>query len=159
MNPSTITLANIYVQRQGGTGNWNNPINLNSDPRASISYNPLTDTATLNYTLLPQTEMPSDDYRIVVKSGVNGVTDLVGNELDGTFSGSFPSGDGQPGGDFIQDLGYQQLQAPVVTTFQMTAATDTGIAGDQNTKLSQPQFVGQVYATFPGTVANLRVLR
>ena len=32
----------------------------------------------------------------------------------------------------------------------MTAATDTGIAGDQNTKLTQPQFIGQVYSTLPG---------
>ena len=157
MNPSTITLANVYVQRQGGTGNWNNPINLNSDPRAKISYDPLTFTATLDYSLLPQTEMPTDDYRIVVKSGPTGVTDLVGNELDGEFSGTFPSGDGVAGGDFVEDLGLQVLQAPVLTTFQMTPATDTGIAGDQNTKLSQPQFIGQVYAAFPGTVANLKI--
>ena len=113
MNPSTITLANIFVQRQGDTGNWNNPINLNSDPRAKISYNPLTYTATLDYSLLPQTAMPTDNYAIVVKSGPTGVTDLVGNQLDGDFSGTFPSGDGQAGGDFIQNLGLQVLQAPI----------------------------------------------
>ena len=39
----------------------------------------------------------------------------------------------------------------------MTPATDTGIAGDQNTNLSQPQFIGQVFNSFPGTVANLSV--
>jgi hypothetical protein len=157
MNPATITLANVFVQRQGGTGNWNNPIDLNSDPRTKLTYNPLTNTATLDYSQLPQTAMPTDDYRIVVKSGPNGVTDLVGNELDGDFSGTFPSGNGQPGGDFVEDLGLRVLQAPVLTTFQMTPATDTGIAGDQNTKLSQPQFIGQVFANFPGTVANLNV--
>ena len=45
----------------------------------------------------------------------------------------------------------------MITTFQMTAATDTGIPGDQNTKVTQPVFIGQVYSRFPGTVANLQV--
>ena len=53
--------------------------------------------------------------------------------------------------------GTRSLQAPVITTFQMTPATDTGIAGDQNTNITQPQFIGQVYNSFPGTVANLSV--
>ena len=81
----------------------------------------------------------------------------MGNELDGAFSGTFPSGNGTPGTNFFEDLGLKTLVAPVLTTFQMTAATDTGIAGDQNTNLSQPQFIGQVYNSFPGTVANLSV--
>ena len=63
-----------------------------------------------------------------------------------------------PGSTFIQDLGPQTLQAPVVTTFQMTAQTDTGIPGDQNTRMTQPVFIGQVFSSFPGTVANLQVL-
>ena len=85
--------------------------------------------------------MPTDQYRIMVKSGPAGVTDLVGNQLDGEFDrpGVFPSGDSKAGGDFIQDLGLQVLGAPIVTSFQMTAATDTGIAGDQNTKLTRPR--------------------
>src|SRR5271157_1579314 len=157
MNPSTITLANVYVERQGGTGNWLTPINLNNYPGVTIAYNPLTNTATLDYSGLPQTEMPTDDYAIVVKSGPTGVTDLVGNELDGEFSGSFPSGNGVAGGNFFEELGVKVLLAPVFTTFQMTPATDTGIAGDQNTNKLQPQFIGQVYNSFPGTVANLPV--
>ena len=157
MNPSTITLGNVYVERQGNTGNWNTPIDLNNFPGATISYNTTTDTATLNYSALPQTAMPSDEYAIVVKSGPTGVTDLVGNELDGAFNGSFPSGNGNPGSGFFEDLGYKVLQAPVITVFQMTPATDSGIAGDQNTNITQPQFIGQVYNSFPGTVANLSV--
>ena len=39
----------------------------------------------------------------------------------------------------------------------MTTQTDTGIPGDNNTNTSQPQFIGQVYNGFPGTVANLQV--
>ncbi len=164
IDPGTITLANFYVQRAGGVPFVNPPTpttntNLNSDPRARISsaLNSAGQTVvTLDYSGLPQTEMPSDDYRIIINSAA--VTDLVGNELDGAFSGSFPSGDGVPGSIFIQDLGPQTLQAPVLTTFQMTAQTDTGIPGDQNTRLTQPVFIGQVFSSFPGTVANLQVL-
>ena len=39
----------------------------------------------------------------------------------------------------------------------MTPQTDSGIAGDQNTKNTAPTFVGQVYNAFPGTVAGLQV--
>ena len=39
----------------------------------------------------------------------------------------------------------------------MTPQTDSGIAGDQNTKSTTPTFVGQVYNAFPGTVAGLQV--
>ena len=157
MNPATITLANVTVVRQDNKGNWGSLINLNDYPGVTISYNALTNTATLNYSALPQIDMPSDDYAIVVQSGTGGVTDLVGNELDGAFSGSFPSGNGTPGTQFFEDLGYKTLLAPVLTLFQMTPATDTGIPGDQNTNLSQPQFIGQVFNSFPGTVSNLSV--
>ncbi len=38
-----------------------------------------------------------------------------------------------------------------------TATNDTGIVGDQNTNISEPSFIGQVYVPFPGTLANLSV--
>ncbi len=170
IDPSTATLSNIFVIRQGTAATWpptaanlSSYINLNSDPRTTISYNTTTNTVTLNYSALPQTELPSDNYAIVVLSptakGATGVTDIVGNPLDGNFTGTFPSGaNGEPA-DFIQNLGFEQLQAPVITTFVLTptATNDTGIIGDQNTSVTEPNFVGQVYSTFPGTVANLSV--
>jgi hypothetical protein len=33
-----------------------------------------------------------------------GIRDLVGNALDGEFRGTFPSGNGQAGGDFVSVL-------------------------------------------------------
>ncbi len=63
---------------------------------------------TLNYDGLPQTEMPSDNYAIVVLSkngAARGVTDLVGNSLDGNFTGAFPSGANGLAEDFVQNLG------------------------------------------------------
>lgn len=164
MNPNTITKSTVYVLRAGGVNvPWGDPrnINLNSDPRSVVTYDPVTNTATLDYSALPQTLLPTDRYAIVVVSpqspGAAGVTDLAGNPLDGDFSGTFPSGNGTAGGNFFEDLSTQTLKAPVVTLFQMTAQTDTGIAGDSNTRTSQPSFIGQVYNSFPGTVANLEV--
>ncbi len=168
IDPSTVTLNNIFVVRKGGATAWpptpadlSSYIDLNNDPRASISYNALTDTVTLDYSNLPQSELPSDNYAIVVLSNTStgGVTDLVGNALDGYYTNAFPTTAFQGGPyDFIQNLGYEALQAPQITTFTMTAATDTGISGDQNTNDSQPSFIGQVYVPFPGSVAGDQVL-
>ena len=167
MNPATINKANVYVLRAGGPSvPWGDPrnVNLNSDPRSVLTYDPISNTATLDYSLLPQTLMPTDRYAIFVISpnpnvpGSPGATDLVGNPLDGNFTGSFPSGDNTAGGNFIQDLGLQTLSAPTLTSFQIIPGSDTGIPGDQNTRVSQPTFVGQVFSAFPGTVANLEVL-
>ena len=63
IDPATVTLQNFFVLRQGSAAAWpptaatlSNYINLNSDPRTTISYNPTTFTVTLNYSALPQTE-------------------------------------------------------------------------------------------------------
>ncbi len=171
LDPATVTLQNFEVLRQGPVAAWpptpttlSNYINLNTDPRTTISYNPTTFTVTLNYSALPQTELPSDKYAIVVLSPTgtsSGVTDLVGNPLFGLYTGRFPTGVGETTPqDFIQNIGPQTLAAPIITTFVMTptANNDTGIVGDQNTMITNPTFIGQVFASFPGTVANLQVL-
>ncbi len=177
LDPATVNLQDIFVIRKGtsttwppSNGNYSSYIDLNNDPRATISYtigtNPSTGaptyTVTLNYDGLPQTEMPTDQYAIVVLSshGSNpGVTDLVGNPIDGNFTGVFPSGANGLAQDFVQNLGLEALSPPSITTFELTPTptNDTGIVGDQNTNVSQPTFIGQVYVPFPGTVANLQV--
>lgn len=87
------------------------------------------------------------------------MTDLVGNSLDGYYTGTFPTGafNGGPY-DFIQNLGFEALQVPTITTFVMNPASDTGLPNDQNTNQSQPQFIGQIYVPFPGSVAGDPIL-
>jgi uncharacterized repeat protein (TIGR01451 family) len=164
LDPSTVNLNNIFVLRQGSAAAWppttsnlSSYVDLNSDPRALISYDPSTSTVTLNYSNLSQTEMPSDSYAIVVlsqNSAGPGVTDTAGDSLDGLFNGSFPSGqNGQPA-TFIQDLGFNQLTAPQITTFSMAPSSDLGIPNDQITGISQPVFVGQLSAAFPGSISG-----
>ncbi len=59
---------------------------------------------------------------------------------------------------FTQYFGTQYLSAPVVTSFQITDASDSGAKDDGSTNVSQPVFIGQVRASFPGSVSNVQVL-
>ncbi|WP_165073598.1 hypothetical protein [Paludisphaera rhizosphaerae] len=155
MDATTITKNTILVARQNGTGTWS--VVPSQDPRVTLTYNASTKTATLDFSAMPQTSLPSDRYAIIVISGANGVLDVVGNQLDGNFSGAFPSGDGVAGGNFLQDLGTLLVQAPVITSFSLSSSStnDTGIPSDSNTRQTKPTFIGQVYASFPNTVSNL----
>ena len=81
-----------------------------------------------------------------------------GNKLDGKFNGVFPRATTRrsrapatPFTDrnFVEFLGFQTLTAPVVTSLQLTPATDTGIQGDENTNVNRPVFVGQVADELP----------
>src|SRR5262249_13777516 len=86
---------------------------------ASSAFNPAGTVLTLTYASLPE-----DNYTLTLLSGTSGgsnFTDASGNALDGEFSGSFPSGNGSPGGDFV-------------TTFSMdmtTAAFPTPLVAKQ----------------------------
>jgi PKD repeat protein len=50
--------------------------------------------------------LPSATYTVTVRSarGTLRIRDLAGNALDGEFAGTFPSGDGTPGGNFVARL-------------------------------------------------------
>ena len=171
MNPATITTNTVYVQRIDSNGVVTI---LNNIPQFKFSYNTTTNTVTLDYTGLNQVQLGSGTYVLVVKAGTKlpngsfdlGVTDLVGNKLNGHFTGVFPSGDPNPTDptaplpfdNFVDNFGFINVTTPVITTFNLVAASDTGIKGDGNTKFSAPTFIGQIAATFPGTVSGLTIL-
>jgi hypothetical protein len=167
MRPSSINKSTVFLTYDGPNG----PVNLNNALGAKLTYNPLTNTATLDYTGLTQTQMPNGTYTLTVLGGgiVNGqqepsVLSNVGNMLNGAFSGTFPTGvppttkNPTPHGDFHQQIGPVILQAPLVTSFQLAPGSDSGIKGDQNTNVSNPTFIGQVSNAFPGTYAGVTVL-
>lgn len=89
LDPATLTAANIVVQGSS-TGVRSGTVFF--DPLESV----LIWTADANLAI--------DSYTVTLAGGVNGITDLKGNLLDGETDGSFAfpevSGNGTPGGNF-----------------------------------------------------------
>lgn len=66
---------------------------------STFSFNAAGTVLTLGYTGLPD-----DDYTLKLFAGSSGgtnFTDVAGNALDGEFTGTFPSGNGVAGGNFV----------------------------------------------------------
>lgn len=160
INPASITQGSVYLFRaptpSSGLFDPGNVI-VSNLPGAAVTYNPATLTATINLSGLPQTSLPTGHYGIGVMAAV---TDLVGNPLNGQFSGVFPSGTNpQPalGANFIQDLGVLAVPTPTITSLVLAPYSDSGVAGDSTTNVATPSFIGQIGATFPSTNAGLQV--
>jgi len=63
-------------------------------------------------------------------SGKSSVQDIAGNHLDGEFYGSFPSGNGIPGGDFVAELsGYHNKIFAPQTIVGTANAANHGVGG------------------------------
>ena len=158
LNPATVNPFTAYIVRAGGLdGSFSSPNNriVSRLPGAVQSYNPANNTLTFDLTNVAQTDLPSDHYAIVV---TNSVTDAVGNPLNGSFSGVFPSGSNPATAtSFVQDLGNVFLQPPSFAGVGLTFATDSGTKGDQNTNNNRPGITGRILSSFPGTVAGVTV--
>jgi hypothetical protein len=74
----------------------------------SISFDAQKTRVTLNLAGI----LDVDQYRVVAASA--GLRDLSGVELDGEFSGVFPSGDGTAGGDFSYQFEVEQITPATV---------------------------------------------
>jgi len=159
MNPAAINPANLFIIRANGGNGLFNPkaIIVSSLAGATLFYNPLTNIATFDLSALPQSSLPTDRYAIVARSSI---TDVVGNRLNGSFGGVFPSGLSPSlasGTDFQQDLGVVQLGAPLITSLSLAPASDSGTPGDNNTNVTTPTLVGQVTSRFPAALGGLQV--
>ena len=160
LNPATVNQTNLYVFRTASpTSGTYDPgyVVVSNLPGAVVSYNASTRTATIDLSAVPQTSLPSGRYLI---TATNGITDTVGNPLNGQFSGVFPSGinPSSPAGTyFVQDLGVINVQPPLISSLILAPGSDTGIPGDNDTNSPTPSFIGQVTALFPNTNAGLQV--
>ncbi len=150
VNAATVTPANITLVRGSG-------LVVSNLPQARFSYNPATFTATIDLTGVPQSSLPTDTYTLRISRNV---TDLIGNPLNGSFAGVFPSGvfPSGAGSDFVQALGLVQLSPPVISNFSLAPQSDSGIGGDNDTNNQRPSLIGQVTARFPSSLAGLTVL-
>jgi hypothetical protein len=107
----------------------------------SFAFNAAGTVLTLNYANLPE-----DNYTLTLLSGATGgtnFTDQVGNALDGEFSGTFPSGDGFAGGNFVSgftlDIGTIPFPTPLTPKlplgsliYDRTVTGSIGPAGDSD---------------------------
>jgi Bacterial pre-peptidase C-terminal domain len=101
-------------------GNHRQAVGQNYVP-TSFAYNVDGTVLTLNYLALPD-----DDYTLTLTSGLlNGTnfTDLAGNNLDGEFNGTLPSGNSTADGDF--EVGFD-LDSPTQPFSVLNAANPIG---------------------------------
>lgn len=157
MRASTIDKTSVQLLLK--TGATYTPVSDRFD--ATVSYDSANNRAIIDLSNVPQQILPSGDYAIQVSDTV---TDLVGNRLDGEFSGApptgngnnFPSGNGTSGGVFFQSQHFV-LQAPIIISAGLAPASDSGIAGDQNTKSTRPTFTGRILNNFPGSLNGVTI--
>ena len=172
LDPSTVTLGNIIVlSSNGSSAAWPpNPSDLSSyyQPQCRPACEDQLQPADLHrHARLQQLASDRDavgqlcDRRALQHhAGRPGVTDLVGNPLDGYYTGSFPTGafQGRPY-DFIQNLGFEALAA--ADDHDVHDEPDVATPASPATRtptITQPLFIGQVYVPFPGSVAGDQVV-
>ena len=152
INPATMIPSALRLTRNGV------PVNL-SGMTVAPEAGDITGTRwVFDLTNVPQSELLSGTYQLTL---FDTVTDLVGNRLDGEINPNFgflPSGNGEPGGNFVRNLGNLILTAPEISFFQLEPASDSGVQGDENTNNRRPVFIGQVRSSLLGGVANLVVV-
>ena len=96
MDQATVTTSSFYVEGAGGDGTFGDGNEVVVAPTWVSGGGA---TYALDLSVAP---MADDDYRIVlVGTGGSPITDAAGSALDGEFAGTYPSGEGTAGGDFI----------------------------------------------------------
>ncbi|MER3415341.1 MAG: hypothetical protein C4297_03885 [Gemmataceae bacterium] len=106
LDPTSVTPSNVRLDSTGGDGSFANGFVTVQGTRLRLA-----DPRTVVLTL-PPGALPNDIYRIFI----DGLRDLNGVQYDGEFFGSFPSGNGSPGGAtdlrFKVDLLFNDFQNP-----------------------------------------------
>lgn len=108
---STLVDASNYLFTSKRLGGQSLPVNqVALFPGASP-----TDPVDALITLGKGAQLKGGTYTLTIRSG--GIRDVAGNALDGEFYGTFPSGNGTPGGDFVATLRsiHRKVFPPVTT--------------------------------------------
>jgi hypothetical protein len=109
VNATTVDATTFKLERSGGDGVFDNGNDVAITP-ASVTVpaaNPQSAVMSL-----AGVASANDTYRITLSgSGAAKILDLSGNALDGEYSGSFPSGNGAAGGDFVAMFTVGTVQA------------------------------------------------
>ena len=81
--------------------------------------------------------LPQDVYTLRLVGGVGGIADDGGERLDGEYLGSFPSGNGVAGGDFVINFTIEEVPV-VVDVFPADDRIDVPTASNVILTLSEP---------------------
>ena len=133
LDVSTVNSMTFLLESSGGDATFDDGNETTIDASA-ISANPTTATFDL-----AGVSLANDTYRVrLLGSGASIVMDLDANALDGEYSGTFPSGDGEEGGDFeatftldvpVSGATLDELQASVFTPSCGFTACHSGPTG------------------------------
>ena len=124
LDVSTVNAATFIVEGSGGDGTFDDG---NDNPITAASITTPTMTPTSATFDLGSTPLPDDTYRVrLLGDGASLVLDTDANALDGEFSGTFPSGNGVQGGDFVATF---VVQAPVTLDEIQAAVFDQSCSG------------------------------
>jgi len=112
---ASVDSTTFMVTRSGGDGTFDdgNDVAIVADSVTVPQLNPTT--AVFDMT---STTSVNDTYRVtLIGSGATTIQDLDANSLDGEFSGTFPSGDGTAGGDFVAEFTVEGIE-PTLESIQ-----------------------------------------
>jgi hypothetical protein len=119
LNATTVDVTTFTLARSGD-GIFGNGNDIAITP-AAVSV-PASNTRSAVLSVGALAGSSNDTYRVTLRGGAPAaILDLAGNALDGEFSGSFPSGNGSAGGDFVAEFRVgvqptlQSIQANVFT--------------------------------------------
>jgi hypothetical protein len=117
---STVNSGTFLVDRSGGDGTFEDG-NEVAVTAASITV-PAANTSSAVFDLAGA-PAADDTYRVrLLGAAAGNVQDADANALDGEFSGSFPSGDGTAGGDFVATFLVSATE-PTLTSIQTNVFT------------------------------------
>jgi hypothetical protein len=130
---TSVDNTTFLIERSGGDGTFGDGNEVTITP-VSVTV-PLANPKTAVFDM-STTPSANDTYRVtLVGTGPATIQDLDANSLDGEFSGSFPSGDGTAGGDFVAEFEVAGI-LPTLTSIQdnvftpLCSGCHTGPAGN-----------------------------
>jgi hypothetical protein len=115
LDATSVDATTVIVERSGGDGIFGNGNDVTITPVSVTVPAANTKTIVVDMSTAPPTE---DTYRVtLVGTGPTMIRDLGGNALDGEFSGTFPSGNGTQGGNFVATFTVAGIQ-PTLQSIQ-----------------------------------------
>jgi len=109
VNATTVDATTFKLERSGGDGVFGNGNDVPITPASVTVPAANTHSAVMS---LAGVASANDTYQVTLSgTGAVKILDLSGNALDGEYTGTFPSGNGTAGGDFVATFTVGTIQA------------------------------------------------